>query len=251
MNVCMSTRVVTISATFGAGGSTVGPAVAERLGLPFIDRAVPATVAAEIGCTLEEALAHDGRTESGIGRILAGAARLPNVSLAGMDIYLPDRTILPEEEFVTRTEQVIKRTVEVDGGVVLGRAGAVVLADRPHTLHVRLDGPRERRLAGSREARYLSGERAEGEASREDREAMSRSPLSQIGTEPPGEGPMLRKLKETQRMLDDNDRARAAYVKHFYGADPADPRLYHLVIDSTRLPGQAVVELVVAAAQAV
>jgi cytidylate kinase len=40
-------------------------------------------------------------------------------------------------------------------------------------------------------------------------------------------------------------------VKHFYGADPADPRLYHLVIDSTRLPGEAVVELVVAAARAV
>ncbi|MBO2448116.1 cytidylate kinase-like family protein [Actinomadura barringtoniae] len=233
----MSARVVTISATFGAGGSTVGPAVAERLGLPFIDRAVPATVAAEIGCTLEEALAHDGRTESGIGRILAGAARLPNVSLAGMDIYLPDRTILPEEEFVTRTEQVITRAVDADGGVLLGRAGAVLLADHPHALHVRLDGDRERRLERARTD--LQGAESEAGAG-------------------PGEPPNAGATRETvtsqgdlKRMLDDNDRARAAYVKHFYGADPADPRLYHLVIDSTRLPGAAVVELVVAAARAV
>ena len=47
--------VVTISATFGAKGSVIGPAVAERLGTPFVDRAIPYTVAADIGCTLEEA----------------------------------------------------------------------------------------------------------------------------------------------------------------------------------------------------
>ncbi|WP_433328025.1 AAA family ATPase [Spirillospora sp. CA-294931] len=203
----MSARVVTVSATFGAGGSTIGPAVAERLGLPFVDRAVPVAVAAEIGCTLEEALTHDGRAETGIGRILAGAARLPNVTLGGMDVYMPDRTIVPEEEFVRRTERFINRVADEDGGVILGRAGALVLADRPAVLHVRLDGPRERRL-----------ERAGGDAA---------------------------------RMLDDNDRARAAYVKHLYGADAADPRHYHLVIDSTRLPEPAVVDLVVAAAGAV
>ncbi|SPT59003.1 AAA family ATPase [Actinomadura madurae] len=56
--------------------------------------------------------------------------------------------------------------------------------------------------------------------------------------------------REAERMLDDNDRARTAYVKHFYGADPADPRLYHLVIDSTRLPVPATVELIVVAARA-
>ncbi|MFG2090827.1 MULTISPECIES: cytidylate kinase family protein [unclassified Spirillospora] len=56
--------------------------------------------------------------------------------------------------------------------------------------------------------------------------------------------------RDVERMLDDNDRARTAYVKHFYGADPADPRLYHLVIDSTGLPVPATVELIVVAALA-
>ncbi|HEU5159100.1 MAG TPA: cytidylate kinase-like family protein [Streptosporangiaceae bacterium] len=206
----MSASIVTISATFGAGGSVVGPEVAERLGLPFIDRAIPVAVAAEIGCTLDEALAHDDRAERGIGRILAGAARLPNVALGGMDVYLPDHGLLPEEEFVARTEKVLEKVTE---GVVLGRAGAIVLADRPHCLHVRIDGGKERRLA--KVARSF------------------------------GLGP-----REAERMLNDNDRARAAYVKHFYRVDPADPGLYHLVLDGARLPESVCADLIVAAAQA-
>lgn len=211
---------MTISAAFGAGGPVVGRAVAERLGLPFIDRAIPEIVAGEIGCTLEEALAHDGRAESGIGRILAGAARLPNVAMGGMDVYLPDHTIVPPEEFVERTERIITRTARRGGGVLLGRAASIVLAGREDALHVRLDGPRERRLA-----------RAAAEA--------------------PGHGGGTGASRgDAERMLDDNDRARTAYVKHFYGADPADPRLYHLVIDTTRLPASAAVDLIVAAARA-
>src|SRR5205823_5794203 len=35
-------RVITISATYGAGGTIVAPRLAERLGLPFADRLIPA-----------------------------------------------------------------------------------------------------------------------------------------------------------------------------------------------------------------
>ncbi|GAA0315501.1 cytidylate kinase-like family protein [Actinoallomurus spadix] len=209
------TGVVTISAAFGAGGSVIGPAVAEHLGVPFVDRAIPYTVAAEIGCSLEEALAHDDRAEHGLGRILAGAARLPNVTLGGMDVHLPQRGVLPEEEFVRRTEQVIKEVADRgEGAVILGRAAQIVLAGHPGALHVRLDGSRERRIARVRESLELSAHEAE-------------------------------------RLLIDSDRARTAYVKHFYRADPADPGLYHLVIDSTRLAAAACVDMVVTAAHAI
>ncbi|MFI0351395.1 AAA family ATPase [Actinomadura sp. 9N407] len=238
----MSARVVTISATFGAGGSSIGPAVAAELALPFVDRAIPATVAAEIGCTLEEALAHDDRAESGLGRILAGAARLPSVTFGGMDVYLPDRAIVPDEEFVTHTERIIGRAAEGDGGVILGRAGAVLLADHPGALHVRLDGPRARRLA-----RALTEPSGEGDGVGE---AGSVDPGG-TGGGAAGITASGTSQRDVERMLDDNDRARAAYVKHFYGADPADSRLYHLVIDTTRLPEPAAVELITTAARAV
>ncbi|MDQ1397927.1 MAG: hypothetical protein QOG64_3186, partial [Acidimicrobiaceae bacterium] len=56
--------VVTISAPYGAGGSIIGPAVAKRLGVPFIDRAIPASVAASLSVPLETVLAHDERRGS-------------------------------------------------------------------------------------------------------------------------------------------------------------------------------------------
>jgi cytidylate kinase len=69
--------------------------------------------------------------------------------------------------------------------------------------------------------------------------------LSQVVTEL-GTGP-----SQARRMLEANDRARTASVKHFYRVDPASPRLYHLVLDAARLPEAACVELAVAAAQAI
>ncbi len=47
--------IVTISASYGAGGPEVGPAVAERLGLPFHDRAIPAQVAGRLGVSQDDA----------------------------------------------------------------------------------------------------------------------------------------------------------------------------------------------------
>ena len=41
--------VITLAALFGAGGSVVGPRVAERLGVPFLDRQIPDAVAKRDG----------------------------------------------------------------------------------------------------------------------------------------------------------------------------------------------------------
>ena len=39
------TRLIALSAAYGAGGSIIGPALADRLGVPFLDRAIPLAVA--------------------------------------------------------------------------------------------------------------------------------------------------------------------------------------------------------------
>src|SRR5258706_15602038 len=50
---------VPIAATHGAGGSVVAPAVAERLRLPLVDRAIPIALAHELAGPLHDALADD------------------------------------------------------------------------------------------------------------------------------------------------------------------------------------------------
>ncbi|MER6942701.1 cytidylate kinase-like family protein [Nonomuraea sp. NPDC000554] len=206
-------RVVTISATYGTAGSVIGPAVAERLGVPFVDRAIPSAVAQELGCTLDEALAHDDRAEHGLARLLGGAMRLPTVTFGGVDMYVPGAMPLAPEEFVRRTERMLKDIARAEGGVFLGRAGAVVLADHPGALHVRLDAPLKRRV----------------------RQTSTISELSE---------------REARKLIEDNDRARSAYVRHFYRVDAADPCQYHLVLDSTSIPVPTCVDLIVTAAEA-
>ncbi|WP_150252955.1 cytidylate kinase-like family protein [Nocardiopsis deserti] len=219
--------VVTISATYGAGGSAVGPAVAARLGVAFLDRAVPSAVAARIGCSLDEALQRDDRAPGRLERLLASAARLPTVTLGSVDTALIGTTdeegrLLYDHEFVEQTERVLGEVAQ-QGGVVLGRAGAVVLRDHPGALHVRLDGDPDARLRRARRL-WESGDRGEWRGTHSD--------------EPPN-----------ARLLDDNDRARAAYVRRFYRADPADPGHYHLVLDAVSLSLEACVDLVVRAAR--
>jgi cytidylate kinase len=109
------------------------------------------------------------------------------------------------------TEADIHRMAATGEGVILGRGAAVVLG-KVCGYHVRLDGPPERRVA--------RGAAIEGIAEREARRHMRAA-----------------------------DKARAAYVSRLYGVDPADPSLYHLVIDSTVMPVEAVVELILMAAR--
>ena len=54
---------------------------------------------------------------------------------------------------------------------------------------------------------------------------------------------------DAERLRKSGDRAREAYVRHFYNCDARNPKLYHLVIDSTALSDDTVVEVIVAAAR--
>jgi Cytidylate kinase-like family len=195
---------VTLSASYGAGGSQVGPALAERLGVEFLDRAIPAKVAERLAVSLDDALAHDESLGDAIGRLASSFALLPE--LAGAMVQAG---VLAGEDYRRETEAII-RSHAGDGAVVLGRAGALVLREHPEALHVRLDGPVGRRLERVMELQGVN--RAEAE-----------------------------------RLRRAGDRAREAYVRHFYAADARDPALYHLTVDSTRLALAAVVDLVAAA----
>src|SRR3954469_8156551 len=140
--------LVTLSASYGAGGSHVGPALAERLGVPFVDRAVPAAIADRLGISQTAAEQLDEDVERGIDRVLAHLA--PVGEFYG-DV---DPELLRRSSHHEAAEEVIRQVAATGRGVILGRAGAVVLADDPRALHVRLDGPPEARVA---QAMRLSG----------------------------------------------------------------------------------------------
>jgi cytidylate kinase len=56
--------------------------------------------------------------------------------------------------------------------------------------------------------------------------------------------------EEAKARMHTADKARTAYVRRLYRADPADASLYHLVIDSTAIPLEAVTEVILQAMSA-
>jgi cytidylate kinase len=142
--------VVALSASYGAGGTVIGPELARRLGVPFVDRAIPAAVAARLDVSLDDAAAHDEEAgESFLDRLLRG--------FIGTDIGVPapvPAESFTSEDFRKATEEVLLRQSATGEGVILGRAAVAVLRDDPRVLRVRLDGPREARI---RQAMALGG----------------------------------------------------------------------------------------------
>lgn len=202
--------MIALSASYGAGGSRIGPDLARRLDVPFFDRAIPRAVASGLAVPLEAALAHEEQPASAIGRLLARLAPLADVY--GAPGISPDVGLVDDASYRAQVEQVIRDLAAAGRGVLLGRGGAAVLRDDPRVLRVRLDGPRDARVAQAQAAEGV------------DEEAATRA-------------------------QHETDRARDAYLRHFHGADPHDISLYHLVIDSTAIPLPTCVELIERAAQ--
>ena len=117
-NLRATPPLVTISASYGAGGSQIGPALAQRLGVEFLDRAIPTRVADRLEVPLDDALAHDESLGDAIGRLASSFALLPE--LAGAMVQAG---VLAGEDYRRETERLIREHA-AGGAVILGRAGA-------------------------------------------------------------------------------------------------------------------------------
>lgn len=202
-------RLITVSASYGAGGSVVAPALAKRLGLPFLQRVTTSEGhIAEPGPCDEQLTAEEVKATP-VHRLLAHFTQ----AMPTGPTQSPPSTHHQDEHLRGHGEAGIRRLLAAaGGGVILGRAAAVVLG-KDRGFHVRLDGPADRRVAQGAAVEGISREEA---------------------------GQRLRAA----------DKARTAYVRRLYRCDPADPALYHLVIDSTAIPLDTVTELIVITARA-
>jgi cytidylate kinase len=144
------------------------------------------------------------------------SALLRSLSLLSPTWNLPTAPEEPEdvpERMRQLVDNSIRSLVDQGGGVILGRGAAAAIGrKRRWAFHVRLEGPVERRAQ-----RGALWEGIDFDA------AMAR--------------------------LDETDTARARYTQRLFGRDPADPSLYHLVVDSTVLTVESCVDMLAMAAQ--
>lgn len=201
--------LVTVASFFGAGGSVIGPKVAQRLDVDFLGPDVPTLVADAMNLS-QSAVADSADEPQGLKeRLVSIFGRLSTVT--GDTGGSMERLDTQESEVRGRIEKVLARSRE-RGGVVLGHGGMVVLGSVPWALHVLLRGPSE--------ARAVQG------ASLFDLDADA-----------------------ARKRLGTIDRSHRDYVRRAYRVTMSDPALYHLVIDSTVLGFEACAELIAAAAR--
>jgi len=202
-------RLITVSAAYGAGGSVVAPALAGRLGLPFLQRVTTSEGHIAEPGPCDEQLSAEEVKATPVHRLLAHFTQ----AMPAGPTASPPSTHHQDEHLRAHGEAGIHRLLaDGDGGVILGRAAAVVLG-KDRGFHVRLDGPADRRVVQGALIEGISEEHA-------------------------------------RARLRAADKARTAYVRRLYRCDPADACLYHLVLDSTAIPLDTVIELIVTAARA-
>lgn len=189
----------------------IAPRLAGELGLPFVDRLISADASenAVRYARSQEGLVQGEQESTPTGRFLSYFARAATVGA----VIGPDPDLLDDDDIRNRAEEALEGLASGAAGVVLGRAGAIVLASRPAAYHVRLDGPVERRVAWAASFEQLD-------------------------------------LDAARRRQAETDRARTSFVKRLYRKDPADPSLYHLILDPTVIGTDATVEVIKAAAGA-
>lgn len=192
-----ATPVVTIFEQYGAGADDVGRQVADALGLPYHAQAFSS-----------EALETGQADPTEEGAVLARVYTAMGGAYGGFEGRDVVATQQQKYDLVMLNNRQVWEYAE-QGGVIVGRNGAVVLAERPNTLHVLLTGSVEDRVARAARASGIPRERA---AERQRRE----------------------------------DRIRAEMSLALYGWDPRMPDRYDLVVNTSRISPAAAARAIVA-----
>jgi len=198
--------IITISRQYAAGGSEVARQVAERLGYTLVDNELIDEVAAQAGMSPDEVAEREEKAPGFIDRLTHTLAASMPEFVAPEGGTLPELT---EERLVRITEKVVADLAARGNAVLVGRASAVVLANRSDTLHVRVVAPVAARL----------------------RRAVERLGVA---------------AKEAERKLVETDTNRARYHKQYYKRDWNDASNYDLVVNTERLGIEGAVRAVMA-----
>ncbi len=222
--------IITVSRQLGSRGSYIATAVAKQLGLRYLDRAILQRAAELAGFpdeTMVTAFEDKEKVTGLMAQLVTALDRLPPIptipSASLRESYAYDEIVglLMTQEGLSRDEalqrvqqserraeaaanypelirQVLLEYAQAGDVMLVGRGGQVVLQGLPGVLHVQIVAPKDRRI---------------------------HTLMERLGLD----------VKEAERRIQQNDRERGRYIKHFFGRDWHDPDLYDLVINTGAL----------------
>jgi cytidylate kinase len=190
--------VVTLFESYGSGASYVGPRVAQSLGVPFHAQAFSSE-------EIENAMVE--RESEGLLSQVFNAMGDQYIGIEGGSVAMAQQD--KHDLVMENTRKVVEDARQ--GGVIIGRNGALILADWPAALHVKLDGPLRQRIERAARDSGIDIERA---AKRQKRE----------------------------------DQVRADMSIEFYGWDPRETERYDLMVNTGTMDLDTCVDIIVQAA---
>lgn len=156
--------VITLNRELGSGGRTIGRLIAERLGVPFYDKALINALEEKYGLTPDEIERMKGRSHSwwaDFKRAMNIGAELNAKQYSNYQIdaeKLPDALSTDE---IFATEQEVLRGIAADEScVIAGRCGFYVFREHPNHLSILIQASMESRVARVASKRNITPEKA-------------------------------------------------------------------------------------------
>lgn len=156
--------VITINRELGSGGRTVGRKLAEKLNVPFYDKALINELKEKFNLSVEEIEKLKGNKHQWWREIINTAMYLGQ----GMnETWYYQRMAGQEQHLLTSSDmfevekEVLKNVAEEDSCVIAGRSGFSVFADHPNHLSILIQAPLEHRIQRIMTKQNLSNEEAE------------------------------------------------------------------------------------------
>lgn len=147
----MKYNIITINREFESRGSEIAQAVAERLGLPYVDKFLVTESAAKSGISEAAIQARDEQLASRFAYSQAEAAHY----------YTSASTPLPTNEQVAEVQFQLIREIAAEGPcVIVGRCANYLLKDREDVLDVFVHAGRDYRVKRTMESLQLSESKA-------------------------------------------------------------------------------------------
>jgi len=233
--------VITLSRQLGSHGEEIATAVALELGLRLIDAAMINQTAKKAGVppvALAE-LEHEGE-RSLVNQVLKALRTMPNlksmappapsaanesgeagaevsnVAMPFAGIFSP--TVPPIsaslDSYLRMVGMVIRGLARQGNVLIVGRGGQVLLRNHPGILHVQVVAPQPYRIEVVMARLGLNKRRAQGR-------------------------------------VRSSDRARSDYIRRYHNANWLEPTLYHVVINTGRVPVTTATELIISAYKAI
>ena len=201
--------VITINRELGSGGRTVGRLLAEKLGVPFYDKALIKALQEKYNLTTEEIERLKGRKHSW----WADVERILKIdSGVSMDYYLPNKGDAPDlltTDEMFKTETMILQDLAVEGScVVAGRSGFHVFRYHPNHLSILIQASMEFRVDRVARKQYISED-------------------------------------EARKIIDQVDKMRENYVKKYTGTSRYDTRNYQLVISADGKTEEEIADMII------